>query len=388
MAEHGILWKIGREVRRLGRQLFELPRHLTSRYLSAPYYDRVHAKRVRVTEGRQPEATRVAIYLIFPKQGVLSSHIHTLNSLISKGFAPMVVSNIDLSNAALEALQPFAWKIVQRPNIGYDFGGYREGALALSDRLPSLTQLVFLNDSTWFPLPGSEDWLDQVQALGTDFAGAATNYGLPRADPSNYTHQSWTYRSAHPNFHYTSYALCIGARILQDPTFLTFWRRFPLSSDKKRTVRRGEIGLTQWVMGNGYSHAATFDLETLDKDLAQLSDQVLQEIAQNILVMEDARIAKVKSEVLSHPVDRHRLIPFILMATARQGMSYALQAYTIRHRGFAFLKKSPLSMNAEARDITLRIASDLTGDDGQMIYHEAQELGKRNAALASIGTDH
>ena len=161
-----------------------------------------------------------------------------------------------------------------------------------------------------------------------------------------------------------------------------------MSSDKKRTVRRGEIGLTQWVIQNGYSHAATFDLDPLETDLSLLPEDVLQDIARNILVMEDARIAKVKADVLSHPVDRARMIKFILMATARQGMSYALQTYTIGHRGFAFLKKSPLSMNAEARDITLRIASDLTGEDGQMIYTEAQDLGQRNAALAPIGTDH
>lgn len=386
MVEHGKVWKLKREVRRLGRQIVELPRHLTTRFLSAPYYDFVHAKKVQVTAGEQAASTRVAIYLIFPRKGVLRSHVHALNWLTAKGFAPVVVSNITLTNEDLETLVPVSLKILQRPNIGYDFGGYREGVLSLSDQLSSIDQLLLLNDSAWFPLPGSEDWLDQVEALGTDFAGAATNFGTPRSNPEDYSRQTWVYRSTHPNFHYTSYALSIGAKILRDPNFLTFWRRFPMSNDKKRTVRRGEIGLTQWVMRHRYTHAATLALEDLDKDLAALSHEELHDIARNIMVPEDARVTKVKSDVMSKTPDTQTLIQFILMATARQGMSYALQAYTIPKRGFAFLKKSPLWLNEDARDITLRIASSLTNDAGQMIHDEAIALGQVNASFSPIAS--
>ncbi len=384
MANKIEFWKAKREARRLVRQLVEIPRHITSRFLSAPYYDLVHARKVQVTAGNQSSSNRIAIYLIFPRDGVLQSHVHALEWLVANGIAPVVVSNVALSDAALKTLAPVSWKIVQRPNIGYDFGGYREGVLTISDHLASAEQLLLLNDSAWFPLPGSKEWLDQVDALGADYVGAATNYGMPRAKPENYAEQVWAYRSTHPNFHYTSYALSIGANILHDPKFIKFWRRFPMSDDKKRTVRRGEIGLSKWVMQHQYTHAATFPLETLDKDLAILPQDKLYDIAQKTMVPQDPHLLRVKREVLAKTPDARDLVQFILMATARQGMSYALQAYTIREKGFPFLKKSPLWLNEDARNITLELTSNLDGVSGRMIHDEAKTLGQRNTAFAPI----
>ncbi|MEM6339757.1 MAG: rhamnan synthesis F family protein [Pseudomonadota bacterium] len=374
MPEHGRLWKAKREVKRLGTQLAELPSNIASRYFAAPYYDAVHARKIKTTAGDIAEGAKTAIYLIFPSQGVLTSHLHALGWLRDRGISPLVVSNLPLSPDDVERLRPFAWQILERPNVGYDFGGYRDGVLHLVNQRVDLDQLLLLNDSAWFPLPGAQDWLDQVAALNVDYAGAATNFGMPRVDPEQFMDQVWDYKSTHRNFHYTSYALAIGSKILSNPAFRNFWRRFPMSNRKKRTVRRGEIGLTQWVLRNGYSHAAALDLTDLDTALAALPKDQLLALSHNIMVPEDARLTALKARILAGTPDTQTLANFILMATARQGMSYALQAYTIGERGFAFLKKSPLWLNAEARDITLAITSNLSGEAGQMIHEEAKAL--------------
>ncbi len=37
---------------------------------------------------------------------------------------------------------------------------------------------MLLNDSCWFPLPGSKDWLTLAETSGLDYFGAASNYGI------------------------------------------------------------------------------------------------------------------------------------------------------------------------------------------------------------------
>jgi lipopolysaccharide biosynthesis protein len=369
-------WKLKRELVRFGRQITAVPSAVLGLIFAAPYYDWKYGKSVRTFEGAVPEAGRIAIYLIFPRKGVLPSHLYALRWLKEKGVAPLVVSNLPLSQTDLEALRPLTWRIVQRPNVGYDFGGYREGVLSVQDRLQDLEQLLFLNDSAWFPLPGAKDWLEQVAELDVDFAGAATNYGIHRSQPEMFMEQEWTYHSGHRSFHYTSYALAIGPAILQDRRFWRFFRSFPMSDSKKRTVRRGEIGLSQWVIRHGFTHAPTFDLSRLDVDLADLPHDRLRYIADRIMVPEDPNLEALKHKILESDPDSTTLVRFILMATARMGMSYALQIYTIEECGFAFLKKSPLWLNPESRDITLGIAARLAGEPGRLIEAEAKALAK------------
>lgn len=98
---------------------------------------------------------------------------------MEKGYAPFVVSNLPLPEVERGRLLPSVWRYIERSNFGYDFGGFRDAVLELASDLPRMERLFFLNDSTWSPLPGGQDWLDAVESLGVDFAGAATNYGTP-----------------------------------------------------------------------------------------------------------------------------------------------------------------------------------------------------------------
>lgn len=319
------------------------------------------------------------MYLIFPQDGVLASHVTALRYLMQKGYAPVVVSNIPLSGSDSDTIRNLSWMFIERPNFGYDFGGYRDGILKVLELSEHLERLVLLNDSAWFPLPGSKDWLDQAEALQKDFVGAASNYGHPRVDPESFQNIQWSYSTEHKNFHYCSYALMFSGRLLKDAAFARFWKRFPLTNNKKVTVRRGEIGLSQWIMSNGYSHGSTLELTDLDRELSELSAGELRDAVEQLVIPEHPRLLILKARLLAKNASAKEYRDFILTAVALQGVSYTLASLMHRRKGFAFLKKSPCWLNEEGSDLTLKFAASLGDDFGPVIVREASAARSRRA---------
>lgn len=370
-------WKIKRELARPFKQLSKLHVNVSSYLFSTLYYDAIVSKEQSVSKGELEPSEKIAIFVIFPNDGLLRSHINTLQYLKKKGFTALVISNLPLEQAEKDKLLPLCWELIERPNYGYDFGGYRDGVLRIQDRLKSLGRLVILNDSCWFPYPDSGDWIDDADSLQVDYAGAASNYGTPRALPTDWTQYQWSYRTDHRNFHYCSFALSIGPNILRDPGFLHFWNKFPMTQQKDRVVRRGEIGLSQWVIKRGYTHAATLDSTTLDKKLAELSDERLNDVAKNIIIPEDPRFLKIKHDILTTKPSRPVLINFILVSISRQGSSYTLADYSIHEGKWPFLKKSPLWLHPESSEISLKLINNTEHPTARIIEEEAKVLAAR-----------
>lgn len=372
-------WKIRREIKRIFRQLWQLPMRLGSYFFAATYYDWFMARQIVRTHGSVPMSGKVAVYLIYPSFGFQPSHLRGLEYFLAKGYTPLVISNLRLSAADREQLLPLCHVCIERPNFGYDFGGYRDGILTVMAQLPDIERLLLTNDSTWFPLPERSDWLEECEMLEVDLAAAASSYGIPRVDPTHYRDIKWNYATKHKDFHFCSFALLFSHSIIADPGFARFWQKFPMSNRKNLTVRRGEIGLSQWVLSRGFTFGIPYNLATLSNDLGTLDDARLHEVAENLIFIEDPRMLEIKHKVLAGSPSRQDLIFLILTGVARQGSSYALADYTINEHSFPFLKKSPTWLDREGSDITLHLASGLPGPQGAEILAEAKELRRAKA---------
>lgn len=373
------LWKVQREVKRLFHSLGALPEGVLTLLFGARYYDMFLARNITQVAGSQPVGPRRAVYLMFPSHGLLASHERSLRYLADQGVATTVVSNLPLSEADKARVLALCHSYIERPNFGYDFGGYRDGVLSLKDAFSEIEQLILLNDSSWFPITDATDWLEDIDALAVDFAAAASNYGLPRPDPEAFRDISFEYRTDHRNFHYCSYALSFGPRMIRHPGFLRYWRTYPLSNSKKRTVRRGEIGLTQWALKSGMTHGSTLDIAHMDQHLAQLHEDRLRQIAGQLIVMDDRRMRQVQAEVERglEAMSKEDLIGFILTTAARKGVSYATADFNIFEGGFPFLKKSPVWLEQDTSDKTLRILEKLETPAAAEAMREAQDIRAR-----------
>lgn len=380
------LWKVQREVKRLFHSLGALPEGVLTLFFGARYYDLFLARHIRQVAGQQLAGPRRAVYLIFPANGLLASHVRSLRYLAQHGVATTVVSNLPMSEVDKARVLALCHSYIERPNFGYDFGGYRDGVLSLRGIFSEIEQLILLNDSAWFPITDATDWLQDIAALDVDFAAAASNYGLPRPDPEAFRDISFEYSTDHRNFHYCSYALSFGPRMIRHPGFLRYWRTYPLSNSKKRTVRRGEIGLTQWALQAGMTHASTLDVAHMDQHLAQLDTERLRQIAERLIVMDDRRMRQVQAEVdrTLDGMSRPELIGFILTTAARKGVSYATADFNIFERGFPFLKKSPVWLEQDTSDKTLRLLEALATPAAAEALQEAQDIRARRLPDAHI----
>lgn len=366
-------WKVKRELVRLGKQSRALLRNFVISLFSSRYYDKFLRHKIRRHDGQVPFGKKLAIVLIFPSKGVLPTHLAMLEYLRRKDVSTLVVSNLPLSDEDRATLKPLVWRCLERPNIGYDFGGYRDGVLEVEEHLGVLERVIFLNDSNWFPLPGAGDWLDQVEALDVDFAAAASNYAVPRPEVARFREMEWKYDEGHRNFHYCSFALCLRAQAFQRPAFLQFWRRLPLHKEKNRVVRRGEIGFTQWMLKQDVTHRATLDVANLDKELSSLDDARLTELFRNMPIPAEFSLVAVRQELLASGATRAEKIAFILTVVARQGAAYTLTPFAYLEKGYPFLKKTPVKLCRESSDLTLSFALSLPADGGAEIVREIED---------------
>ncbi|MEP1201541.1 rhamnan synthesis F family protein [Tateyamaria sp.] len=368
-------WKIRREWLRFGRTLKSAPRVTWTYLFNTLYYDLILSRKRIGYDGHLPWTDRIAIFVIFPSQGLLETHLDTVRHLAQNGYTAVVVSNLPLSKTDREQLLEACSCYIERPNFGYDFGAYRDGVLSIQGRLDQLKRLVLINDSAWYPLPGKRNWVREAEDMGHDLVGATSNYGRPRRKSADIMEMELDHSLDHRNFHFASYALSFGPDVITHAQFLAYWKKLRLDNDKKRVVRRGEIGLSQWILRNGFSHKCMFETNELENTLNTLSDERLEALVQNIILLEHERAMSVKKGLLETPPapqDRRSVYTrFILAATSLQGASYALADLLITEKEFPFLKKSPLRLSRDGADATLRILAKEPKPDLEVITQEA-----------------
>lgn len=365
-------WKILREALRICRQTLELPPEVARKIYFRRWHDTFGSTQIRKSTGVLTLQREIGIYLIFPVSGVLNSHLYVVDEMRRAGITPVIVSNLPLSSEDRDRLlQRSAW-VMERPNIGYDFGGYRDAILTLQDSLTGLERLWILNDSTWM-ISQPVNWFEAARALNADFVGATSHHGLPRAHLEDFRSVRWHFDTGREKFHYGSYAWSIGPAILKDAGFIRFWKSLDIRNDKRRTVRRGEVGLTKWVLKHGFSHAATWEVDRLDTELAALPDDEIQRILGDVILREDRRLVAPKAELLEGG-SRADKITFILAAVSRQAGAYALPGYGHSMKGYQFLKKGTGSISIESRQITMDLIRRLPAAEASSILEEAKTL--------------
>lgn len=374
MSRKGLpLWKIKRELLRVVAQGDDLMRqtlgrsvtHYVTRFLIDP--------KVRFVKGELTRGKRVAVYLIFPSRGLLASHRVALDYIVRSGYSPVVVSNLPLSDADQADLRGRCSDLILRPNFGYDFGGYRDAMRLLAPEFKALDYLALFNDSSWFPVRPDLDWLRQAEDLGRDFVGSVCHEGLPARRVQDFSTVPWVVDIERPNFHYGSYSLLIAAPLLASPGFAAFWRRFSPTNNKQLTVRRGEIGLTRWVIDNGFSHGALCPSEGLDRLLDALPAERLREIAVNLIDISQVDLAAMRSAALAMDRPDHATLRNTILAyVAYRGPGYALQDFDTRERAGNFIKKAPMRWSHDAAEATLRLLERCPGADS-VFLNEARE---------------
>ncbi len=230
-------WKIERELVRIkertARRIARVREPLRQRW-----YDRHFETELRIAEGKVAGGSKIAIFVLFQPRGLARSVSLTCRHLVANGYSPLILSNAPLSDADRETLRGLSWRVVERPNFGYDFGAYRDGIRLLWRDGIEPEALVLMNDSTWFPLREADDSLARIEAMDAPFSGFVFKqepYGRGNA------------------WHVESHFLHFRREALTSDAFRTFWSGYPLSDDRVQTIVRGEKGISNAMMSAGFA---------------------------------------------------------------------------------------------------------------------------------------
>ena len=255
------LWKVGRELDRIRVKLVLLASRHLYEPIRKPIYDLTARRRQRLTPGNLPLTDRVAVFLVYQPGGVARSIFLTLDHLRQNGFSVLVVSNGPLRPEDRDTLAAQAALVMERPNVGYDFGAYRDGIRHLWSLNHAMSRLVLMNDSTWFPLRRDDDSLARMEALGADLAGHIFKTEEERSRKHD---------------HMESHLLMISQRFLQSDAFRSFWSRYAMSDHRATTIKYGEKGFSQTAIRSGMKLASLMGREWLLATLRGLDDAELR----------------------------------------------------------------------------------------------------------------
>lgn len=369
-------WKIRRELTRPLKQLITLPANLSTWLWGSWYFDSF--KKVQRFDGCSQKKAKAAVFVIFPREGtLLRSHLRSIQFLNRNGYDVTLVSNAPLQQSSINEALPFVTTLIIRPNFGYDFGGYRQGILdLLRNKELRLSHLLLVNDSCWFPASQETDWIQIAEAKDKDLIGLTPKYGLiKKIRPDDQL--VWRQDTSSRNFHYCSFALLFSGRLIYDPKFFDFWSKLALTNRKSRVVRRGEIGLTQFALRNGFSYGSTIDVEVLQDHLNALEDQELSEVFDNLLIPWDRELQiEYNSICLEKTHLRRDLIQFIMKSISKQGLEYGLAYFSIKHLQNPFLKKSIFNSGKASQHTLQKITSII---DEDLAWEIAEEVNRGKA---------
>jgi lipopolysaccharide biosynthesis protein len=128
---------------------------------------------------------------------------------------------------------------IPRSNVGYDFGSWKAGWLALKQR-DSFDEIVFANDSVYGPLVDLPPALNAKKCVGADF------WGMVLSEARETHVQSWFAGARQP--------------VIRSGIFNSFWQAAGSDMrDKDELILRLEIGLSRLLVNSGFSLAGIYD---------------------------------------------------------------------------------------------------------------------------------
>ncbi len=239
-------WKLKREVDRVRQQIVSVP-YFGIDLVRQYFYDREFPGNLVINQICEAVGNKYVIFLSFEPSGLSKSVFATCQHLRRSGYNVMFISNAKLSASDLDGLHENVWRVVQRPNFGYDFGGYRDGIRLLRLWNIAPDSLVILNDSIWFPIDANCRVLADLESKTADFQGA-----VKFSKPTQIN-----------KYFFESYFLFVRRHCFLSEAFQAYWDNYKLSNIKYRAVHQGERGFSKAMYSAGHAHDCLFSRDLM-----------------------------------------------------------------------------------------------------------------------------
>ncbi|MEN6417947.1 MAG: rhamnan synthesis F family protein [Clostridiaceae bacterium] len=193
---------------------------------------------------------RIAFFVHFDKDCVLSDSDAAYVSELTHYVEQVIfITNSDLPGKELDKVRCEKVTVVQRGNVGYDFGAWKDVVSDYGfDRLGAFDQVIFANNSNFAPL-----W-----SLSSVFAE------MERRDPVDFwgmiEHQSGfaisEMKKTYIDAHIQSYFFVAERSLVSNQAFADFWDRVGYHSAIIDVIEHEETEMTKFFSDRGFSYDA------------------------------------------------------------------------------------------------------------------------------------
>lgn len=336
------------QTRKLGRELLRIKDQISSWFMNLyePFY-RWHYKKnsskfIDFYANDQHVLTdKVAVFLIFQPQGLTPSSLLTLSHLHRKGYSTLLVSNCPMSQDDISKALPLCWKIMRRPNFGYDFGGYQDGIKTATNTHKTMNHLLIMNDSIWFPLHTHCDLLDRMEANQAVFLGAFQL--TPVRDLEKIRGKKRPFMG--------SFFWHFKQPVIDGAAFRNFWQNYKPTSSKYATIRKGERHFTHHMLDSGVNGEYMYSRAQFENWLAQTSGTDLAELLAQLCTTDPSLAAKQQHLCARYQNDEvwdAQAKDLARAITETQNIMATAPLFMVKQMGLPFIKKSSDQANVLA----------------------------------------
>lgn len=195
---------------------------------------RVHSEAMRVRsvrEGGDQKAGGKFFVLVLYCTTTLPTFTRTIIEAVARSpFNLVIVSNAQLTAALTDELLGKCRLLIERNNIGRDFGGYKDGVAVVLRRF-DVERLVIANDSVFYLNEGLDDLIARLDGQH-DLIGVSEVYDH--------------------HYHVASFLMSFGRRVVQSRAFREFWQGYKPLGSRRWAIFRGEGDLSAQLLRAGF----------------------------------------------------------------------------------------------------------------------------------------
>lgn len=379
-------WKIKRELGRVVDQFREFPSRIVEPFQRLRY-DRERWSLIKLHGDAPDPGEKLCLFLVYQPADIAPSVLTTLEFLAAQGYSTLLIANSGLTEKSLHQVLPKVWRVMERPNFGYDFGGLRDGLHFVERQGFAGSHLILLNDSIWFPMSLTTKTIQQLEAAPHDLTGLFLH--VPARNEFEKESRRH-FRKRKLAEHIESYLTLIPRKTFQRPEFAAFWQGYRQTSSKTLTIRRGEIGFSKAMAAAGLSVGALSRRSAFVQAIADFSADQLEKTLE-YAAYSDAAFQAERDTLMQSPRGpdwRDAAIDHIRRVVERRRFNASFCWATEEIFGTSFLKKHPGRIFQEGRRQFLRAVNngDLQCDNLVALAELRQRVAKDFSATDGEGT--
>lgn len=167
-----------------------------------------------------------AIFVIFTQSEIPVYTKTAIDELNALGVNIIFVSNGKLPSGAAEELKRNGCMLIERVNLGRDFGAYKDGLSILRETFDQVDRVIFMNDSIYYFPDGLSNVFKKLIS-DHQFVGLTEVF--------------------EHHYHVQSYLLSVGKEVLENKKFNEYWENYLPISTRRWSIHKGEVGLTRVI---------------------------------------------------------------------------------------------------------------------------------------------